>query len=421
MTGLNITDGNKTLLNVTKILDGNYSVHEQRPQSGDDGHVSYFLQDVFYVVVTPAVSLFGCIGNILNIIVLIRSRQRMKTAEGGRDSGTLLGLLVLAVSDMLFCAAVFLRAFARIGGNEALFEPNDLRLYYQVYGTGVINTFILTSTWITVVMACMRYKGICHPLSSNVIDRTNCVRCIYLTTIVVCILINLPTFWQYKITDLDIDGHMYYLIDIGDFALNSKRGYIFLWIRAIVGIISPALLLIYCNSLLIIALRKSKLLRNEGRVRPFISRNHSKITRLLVVIVLLFIFLVFPAEIMDFCLALIMTNPNKTHVFILVRSISNFLQVVNFSCNFVVYCALNVHFRNTVREVMTFNRRRLTLRRSSSFLSSSKTEVTRHKWVRDHLLSNQRRNSIQTPASASPSYRASRRDSKPVCARLQSV
>ena len=92
----------------------------------------------------------------------------MKKADGGRDSGTLLGLLVLAVSDMLFCAAVFPRAFAKIGGNEALFEPNDFRLYYQVYGTGVINIFILTSTWITVAMATMRYIGICrHPLATR--------------------------------------------------------------------------------------------------------------------------------------------------------------------------------------------------------------------------------------------------------------
>ena len=371
MSLLNITYGNKTLFNVSVAFNGNYNVLEP-PPSSDDGHVSYFLQDVFYEVATPAVSLFGCIGNILNIIVLIRSKQRMKTADGGGD-GTLLGLLVLAVSDMLFCAAVLPRAFAKIGGNEALFEPHDFRLYYQVYGTGVINTFILTSTWITVVMATMRYKGICHTLTTNVITRKNGVRCVYLTTIVICILVNLPTFWQYKITNFTIDDHVYYLIDIGHFPINSKKGYIFLWFRAIVGIILPALLLIYCNSSLVIALRRSKIIRKQGRVRPFASRNHSRLTKLLVVIVILFIVLVFPAEIMDFCLALIMTNPNKTHVFIMVRSIANFLQVANFSCNFVVYCALNVYFRNTVREVVTFNRSRLPVRRSSSFLSSSKT------------------------------------------------
>ena len=309
--------GNITILNESDtVLHGNYNVllpqsPSTAPPPSDDGHVSYLLQDVFYVVITPAISLFGCIGNVLNIIVLIRSRQRMKTADGGRDSGTFLGLLVLAVSDMLFCAAVFPRSFARIGGNEALFEPNDFRLYYQVYGTGVINTFILTSTWITVAMATMRYIGICHPLSTSKVRRSNCVKLIYLITITTCILINSPTFWQYKITDFEKDGHVYYLIDIGDFALNSRKGYIFLWFRAFVGIISPALLLLYCNFSLILALRRSRSIRREGRVRPSVSRSHNRITRLLVVIVILFIVLVFPAEMMDFCLALHCNGPGQ--------------------------------------------------------------------------------------------------------------
>ena len=419
--------GNITILNESDtVLHGNYNVllpqsPPTAPPPSDDGHVSYLLQDIFYVVITPAISLFGCIGNVLNIIVLIRSRQRMKTADGGRDSGTLLGLLVLAVSDMLFCAAVFPRAFASIGGNEALFEPNDFRLYYQVYGTGVINTFILTSTWITVAMASMRYKGICHPLSTSKVRRSNCVRLIYLITITTCTLINLPTFWQYKITDFQIDGHVYYLIDIGDFALNSRKGYIFLWFRALVGIISPALLLLYCNCSLIVALRRSRSIRREGRVRPSVSRSHNRITRLLVVIVILFIVLVFPAEMMDFCLALIVTDPDKTHVFIMIRSIANFLQVVNFSCNFVVYCALNVHFRNTVREVMTLKRRRLLVRRSSSVLSASKTESTRQTWRRDPLHVNIRGNSFQVPSTSSPPTSHSGRESKSLCSVLQSA
>ena len=420
--------GNITLLNGNDSDEGgNYSLLLPQPPPAvslsDDGHVSYLLQDIFYVIVTPAVSLFGCIGNVLNIIVLIRSRQRMKTADGGRDSGTLLGLLVLAISDMLFCAAVFPRAFASIGGNEALFEPNDFRMYYQVYGTGVINTFILTSTWITVAMATMRYKGICHPLSTSKIYKSSCVKLIYFLTVVICILINLPIFWQYKITDFEIDGHVYCLIDIGDFALNSRKGYAFLWFRAIVGIISPALLLLYCNCSLVLALRRSRSIRREGRVRSSVSRNHSRITRLLVVIVILFILLVFPAELMDFCLALIVTNPNKTYIFIMVRSIANFLQVVNFSCNFVVYCALNVHFRNTVKEVMTLKKGRLLVRRSSSILSTSKTEVTRQTWLRDLLPSNTRRNS-QIPSTSSPytfSHRTENRESNPLCSKQQPV
>ncbi len=386
-------------------FDANMSWSDAHHMDADSGgRVSYWLQDVFYIAITPAISLFGCIGNVLNIVVLVRSRQRMKSADGGRDSGTLLGLLVLAVSDMLFCITVFPRAFAKIGGNEALFEPTDFRLYYQVYGTGVINTFILTSTWITVTMASMRYKGICHKLTTAEVFRPNCVRLIYFTTTLACVLVNLPMFWQYKITDFKMDGHVYYLIDIGDFALNSRKGYVFLWCRAVAGIFSPALLLIYCNCSLIMALRRSKTIRNEGMVRSSVSRSHNRITRLLVVIVLLFILLVFPAELMDFCQAVLVTHPSATPLFLLLRCLANFLQVVNFSCNFLVYCALNVHFRNTIRELVTFKRTRFSIRRSSSVLSTSKAEPTRQTWLRELLPPGMRRTatlSAGAPAAAS--------------------
>ena len=380
--------GNITILNESDtVLHGNYNVllpqsPPTAPPPSDDGHVSYLLQDIFYVVITPAISLFGCIGNVLNIIVLIRSRQRMKTADGGRDSGTLLGLLVLAVSDMLFCAAVFPRAFASIGGNEALFEPNDFRLYYQVYGTGVINTFILTSTWITVAMATMRYIGICHPLSSRKIDSNACVRCTYVIIIIVCILINLPIFWQYKITDIEMEGHVYYLIDIGDFTIDSEKGYIFLWFRALIGIFSPAVLLMYCNWSLILALRKSKRMRRECRVQNSASRASNRITLLLVIIVLLFIFLVFPAEIMDFCQDVVQSeNLDRVRMFMVVRCVANFLQVVNFSCNFVLYCALNVHFRKTMKELLTCRWSPFRPRRSSLTSSASRIDRTKQVWL----------------------------------------
>ncbi len=351
--------------------------------SYDNGSITHdILQDIFYIVLTPAVSFFGCIGNILNIIALVRSRQKMKKADGGRDSGTLLGLLVLAISDMLFCIAVFPRAFAKIGGNEAVFEPNDFRLYYQVYGTGVLNTFILTSTWITVAMATMRYIGICHPLATRKIDSAVCVPVTYVIIVAVCIVANIPIFYQFKITDVTIgEGQIFYLIDIGDFSIDSEKGYVFLWFRAIIGILVPAGLLMFCNCSLIMALRRSRRMRRECRVQNSGARASNRITLLLIIIVLLFIILVFPAEIMDFCSAVTRSDPDRTYTFMLIRCIANFLQVVNGSCNFVLYCALNVHFRKTMKEMITCKSGPFQQRRSSLTSSASRTDRTKQVWL----------------------------------------
>ncbi len=377
-SGIGISDPNMTVFH----SNGDCTLHVAK------GVLTTYdvIQDVFYVVLTPAVSLFGCFGNILNIIALIRSRQRMKKADGGRDSGTLIGLLVLAVSDMLFCLTIFPRAFAKISGNEALFHPNDFRLYYQVYGTGVINTFILTSTWITVSMALMRYIGICHPLATRKIDSNICVRFTYFIIAVICIIINLPMFWQYKITDFTDprSGCTWALIDIGYFAISTTLGYSFLWFRAIIGILLPALLLVYTNWSLIQALRRSRRMRRECRVQNSVNRSSNRITLLLIVIVLLFIVLVFPAEILDFCQAVILNQPENTSLFLVIRGIANFMQVVNFSCNFVLYCALNVHFRKTMKELLTCTFGEIRRRQSFNNSTASRTEkpgTTRQVWL----------------------------------------
>ena len=79
-------------------------------------------------IITPIICVLGFLGNIINIIVL--SRLRLLRNDGTRDSGTHLGLTVLAVSDMLFCMSMFPRCL--VPESLSLFEKKDFYLYYQV-------------------------------------------------------------------------------------------------------------------------------------------------------------------------------------------------------------------------------------------------------------------------------------------------
>lgn len=54
----------------------------------------------------------------------------------------------LAVSDALFCVAVLPRAY--IGASVFGFRRYDFRIVYAAYGDAVVNTFIVSSTWLTV-------------------------------------------------------------------------------------------------------------------------------------------------------------------------------------------------------------------------------------------------------------------------------
>ena len=79
-------------------------------------------------IITPIICLLGFLGNIINIVVL--SRLRLLRNDGARDSGTHLGLTVLAVSDMLFCLSMFPRCL--VPESSSLFEKKDFYLFYQV-------------------------------------------------------------------------------------------------------------------------------------------------------------------------------------------------------------------------------------------------------------------------------------------------
>ncbi len=166
------------------------------------------------------------------------------------------------------------------------------------------------------------------------------------------------------------------LIDLGTFALHSTKGKIFLWFKAIFGIFIPCALLIFCNCSMIKALRESRQMRLQCRVQNIncVIRNSNRITFMLIIIVVLFVLLVIPAEVMDFCHEIIKQKPSKAEVFMLARSVANLFQVAAFSGNFILYCILNVHFRATIKDLFTCRLGRYFQRgtqRSSSIRSSS--------------------------------------------------
>ena len=336
------------------------------------------VEDVMHLVLIPAVCIIGCIGNIVNMLVLMKSSVRIRKADGDRNSGTTLGLALLAVSDFLFCVANCPRAFTNLSGSTALFEQKDFRLFYQVYGTGVVTTFLMISTWLTVAMAMLRYMGICHSFSMRRLDNTNISRIVYCSTIVFSMALNLPSFAQFKITEFE----GLYLIDLGPFSQIYTKGIIFLWIRYIFGIFIPASLLCFCNISLVVALQRSGQMRRECCVQSSTNRHSNRITRMLITLVILFVCLVFPSELMDFFQYVIKSDSKKTPIFLVARSVANVLQVLNFACNFILYFVLSVHFRNSAKELITCRRGRLRTRnrskstaRQSRYLTTSQTAL----------------------------------------------
>ncbi len=296
--------------------------------------------------VTPGICAIGCLGNLLSLFVLTRTRFRQ--TDGHTESVAHLGLILLAVSDLSYCVVFFPRVL--LPTTHSLFEAQGFTFYYQLYGEGLVGSVSLVSTWITVVMAVLRYFSICHPFVSRKWESLTAAKYLYSVTCLVCLVINIPQFLRYRHDRLVMDDTVYYIIDINT-KLDHKTslGLGLLWLRAVVSVFIPGVCLLLSNVGLIQALRRSRRVRRQCYVRESLSLCCRKwITMTLIVIAVGFIVFVFPSELMDFFLEFIRKDNHKTEAFLLARAIANVMQVANFAFNFLLYYVINVHFRNVL-------------------------------------------------------------------------
>lgn len=335
-----------------------------------------YLGRVIRQIFIPLVCVCGVIGNILNIIVL--TRKRMKKSLESQENIFSTGLLLLALSDMLFCISAFPRCL--VAENQALFKPGAFGAYYQIVCTGLLTTFSLVSTWLIVIMAVFRYIAICHPLHVRhmlIPHRTY--------TILVCVLLcavvgNLPSYWQLKQDSLTLGEKTFWLIDIGPLNHRTKVGVAFLWTRTVLGVVVPFVALIVFNMCLARSVRDSIKMRQSCSTAS--SSNGKRISITLIGIIIMFLFLIFPSELMDFSTHLLRIDIPNPEVFLFCRALANLLQVSNFAFNFFLYCVINTFFRRTVIELMTCQGQGHSASRSGSAMSSCPSRHTTRSSIR---------------------------------------
>lgn len=317
-------------------------------QSHDDDHFTK-VNTFFNLIALPVTLIFGLFGNILNLVIL--TRKSLENTMDLMEKSVHLGLVVLAVSDLSFCVVALPRSFLPA---KMLYTSDDslFLLYYQTYYEAVVNIFIMSSTWLTVVMAVGRYLAICHPLHARGFVDLQSTRAALVVVFIFSVLFNLPMFWRYTVIQQKCAAIcICSTLSVTDLFRNATFRHAYFLSGTIVGVFIPVVVLAFSNICLIRALRQSQRMRRRYRANQPSNASSDRLTPTLIAIVVLFFTLTLPSHFFKLVRDMVIWNTGNDysyHVHITGTVITNFMMAANFAVNFVLYCVINVHFRKTV-------------------------------------------------------------------------
>ena len=293
--------------------------------------------------ITSWVCVLGVTGNVINLFVL--SQKCLRANMGRMEKCAHVGLMALAVSDLLYCAVSFPQTLM---DRTSIGSPHfDLWVLYRTYSNAFINCFLVSSSWLTVSMAVCRYLAICHPIFARQYLGVTTSQTIVLLVFALSILFNLPRFWMKQVSFIKCVGEgRYYFTMPGYMERNNTAHVVYMWLYFILGILLPIIVLLYCNIYLIKALKVSNKLRKEHSTN---SETTHVVTLTLSTIVILYIVLVGPAELVIFWKPFVTENPLKYGIAL---RICNALQMWNFAINFILYCIINVQYRLALKNMI---------------------------------------------------------------------
>jgi len=246
-------------------------------------------------------------------------------------------------------------------------------------------------------MAIGRYVAVCKPLHARGFISVRGTKIAIVSVFVGSILFNLPRFWHYVARSMPCTDILppaarsplvdacpscrYFIKERGALYRNQTFVTVYGALCSAVNILLPLPVLTVCNVCLVRALRRSRLLQKQYRATMMrcrslrfatnettssrsiddraspAGRHHSgqstsqhRITPTVIGLIVLFTVLVGPSEILTLFRPFVLKERRKAAIHDAYQSaivVTNFLLLVNFAVNFVLYCIVNVQFRRT--------------------------------------------------------------------------
>ncbi|KAK7114490.1 hypothetical protein V1264_000545 [Littorina saxatilis] len=237
----------------TSLLPGGLNSTEEDHSPGKElaEQVERYVMDLGI----PIVSAMGLLGNFMALLVL--TKEKLHKSLTKMEISAHIGLIALAVSDLLFCLMVLLVTTLPL---QDAYRPDQLLVYFHLVSGGLITIFIITSTWLIVVMAAERYVAVCHPLRARNLISLCRTRAYVVTLFLLCPLCCVPVFFESYIRKEECDdGSMLYMVD----RVSPEKMVVRRFVWAMCFDFVPCVALVYFNTCLIWKIHKAKQLREK--------------------------------------------------------------------------------------------------------------------------------------------------------------
>ncbi len=347
-----VTDGNTTMTMVNSTLFG-----MEDNGIGVAGESSMEAASrIILRIVLPTICTSGILGIILTVIVL--SRKSMCTS-------TNCYLMALAIADLLF-----LILLANWFIQHRFVPHSNAYTMFRIYATYAVifmQVFLLTSIWLTVMLAVERYIAICRPFLATKICTVTRARIIIIGIYVFALMCRLPNFWEHKVVtyaDPLTNTSLTFIMET-DFAYDPNYMTVYPWFMdGVVASMLPFILLLMLNVRLIWEVRKSTqyIQRNlmvDGAANC-VQKEELQITIMLISVIIVF-FLCQAPYVIYTAIASINSYSSSTGItssqtFMLFKAITKLLLTLKSAINFIIYCWFSEKFWATLKQIFCMQR-----------------------------------------------------------------
>lgn len=304
----------------------------------------------FHGYVSICVCLFGIVTNVFNITVL--TRNHMKTPVNQILSWLAVSDIITMISYVPFALHFYCRHPL---DHKSIDKNSHAWMSFMIFHINLTATTHTISIWLCVLLAVVRYLHIRSPTKgiSSKIRRMKQAKMMIGIVYVASTVFLIP---NYMSNELLPDRHqlsnttIYVLRDL-KLGKNDTEILVLVnvWLYAVSAKLIPCLLMSIFGTMLIYNIHvkirhRRKVLQISGTNSIRLS-EHSRTTKMLLAVIILFLVTELPQGILIVCSACIDNFFDK--VYIPLGDVMDIVALVNNAVNFILYCSMSTKFRET--------------------------------------------------------------------------